>query len=56
MNDRPDLLPGELKVSEHKDGTWLLVEIGRGRYTKRFNVSRTEAGELLREIERVLSG
>lgn len=39
---------GQVKVQQHvNDGEWLMVELGRARYTKRFNLRRSEASELV---------
>jgi hypothetical protein len=41
--------PGVVRVTPSRNGRWL-VEIGRERYPKRLNVSRTEAAELVRVL------
>lgn len=40
-----DLEPGQVTVTPHGDG-WFLVQVGRARYTKRFNLSVDEAAQL----------
>lgn len=42
---REQLDEGVIKVTRIKPG-WLLVEIGRTRYTKRFNLRYSEAAQL----------
>jgi hypothetical protein len=47
---RTSLTPhGEIRVTPSRNGYWL-VEIGRAKYVKRLNVSRTEAAELVRVL------
>jgi hypothetical protein len=41
-----ELPRGEVKLTPHKEAGWFLVEVGRGRYVKRFNLSRGEAEQL----------
>ena len=41
--------PGIVQVEPHGDG-WLLVSIGRARYTKRFNLSSSEAVQLIEAL------
>lgn len=48
-----NLQPGELLVTPHGEG-WFLVEIGRGRYVKRFNISHAEAVLLAERLEEQL--
>ena len=45
-----DIPTGQVEITPHKGGEWFLVQIGRGRYTKRFNISRAEAEQLLSEL------
>lgn len=54
MANAKDLPPGQVDVSPHGQG-WLLIQIGRGRYTKRFNISVGEAAELVRALEEHLT-
>jgi hypothetical protein len=54
-SNRPEVPTGQLKVTPLRaDASWLLIEIGRGRYTKRFNLSREEATLLLDELAEVI--
>ena len=48
-----ELSAGEIMVQRTKPG-WLLVEIGRGRYTKRFNLRDGEATELVMKLSEML--
>lgn len=46
---------GVIEVQAHGDG-WYLISIGRPRGTKRFNLTRGEAAELVRVLmERVIT-
>ena len=52
-----ELQPGEVKVQRHSEAmggkTWYLIEIGRSRYTKRFNVSEDEAAQIVAQLATV---
>jgi hypothetical protein len=47
VNETTDVPDGQVVVQEHDKDGWLLVEIGRGRYVKRFNLRDTEARQLV---------
>lgn len=50
-----NLPPGAVTVQRVRDG-WLLVEVGRGRYVKRFNLRDSEAIELVMKLSEALPG
>jgi hypothetical protein len=52
MNKTEDLAPGTVRVQA--DHGWLFVEIGRGRYVKRFNLSTDEAAQLAVQLAALL--
>ena len=45
-----NLPDGTVKITPHHDPDWLLVEIGRARYVKRFNLHVSEAQQLLDQL------
>ena len=49
-----DVLPGQIKIGRTASG-YYLVQIGRLKYTKRFNLSQAEAEALLDELGAQLS-
>jgi hypothetical protein len=49
-----DVLPGQIMITRLSSG-YYLVEIGRLKYTKRFNLSRAESEALIDELGRQLS-
>jgi hypothetical protein len=51
-NEATDVLPGRVTVTRTASG-YYLVQIGRLRYTKRFNLSRAEAEALIEELSAV---
>lgn len=55
MPDKQELPDGVVMVTKIKPG-WLLVQIGRARYTKRFNLTFGEAAQLMDLLNRELSG
>ena len=50
---RKELADGVVEVEKIKPG-WLLVQIGRGRYTKRFNLRYEEAAQLHAKLDEFL--
>ena len=50
-----DVLPGQIKIDRTASG-YYLVQIGRLKYTKRFNLSQAEAEALIEELGRQLAG
>jgi len=46
IDPRQQVPAGQIVVTPHEGG-WFLIQIGRARYTKRFNLSRAEASELV---------
>jgi hypothetical protein len=44
---------GDVHVQRHGKG-WILAEIGRGKYVKRFNLREEEAMELVRQLVELL--
>jgi hypothetical protein len=51
--DAAQLVPGQIIVTRAPSG-YLFVQIGRTKYTKRFNLSPTEARELIEELSALL--
>jgi hypothetical protein len=53
----PHVPQGRVIVRRHdgnRDGQpWFLIEIGRGKYVKRINISSDEAGQLISELARL---
>lgn len=47
--DLVELPEGQITITPHRDG-WYLVQIGRARKTKRFNLTAADAAELVRVI------
>jgi hypothetical protein len=54
-----EVQPGEVKVQFHPEVVggkrWYLIEIGRSRYVKRFNVSEDEAAQIVAQLARLTS-
>lgn len=50
-----DVPTGQVRVDPHGSG-WYLIQIGRGRYTKRFNLSDAEIRQLIDKFADVLAG
>ena len=46
-HDVPD---GQVEITRHSEGEWFLVQIGRSAYTKRFNLRRSEAEQLIERL------
>ena len=49
-----DMLPGQIKIIRTASG-YYFIQIGRIKYTKRFNLSQAEAEALIDELGAVLS-
>ena len=49
-----DVLPGQIKISRAASG-YYFIQIGRLKYTKRFNLSPAEAEAIIEELGAALS-
>jgi hypothetical protein len=54
-NEATEVLPGQITVTRTASG-YYLVQIGRLKYTKRFNLSRAEAEALIDELAPLIGG
>lgn len=50
----PAKIAAGIVAVESRPGGWLHVQVGRGRYVKRFNLSHAEAAQLLEQLSALL--